>query len=364
MQQDTIRAGIVPYSWRSNDNPYQKLFADALEGAGVSVARMKCKRLFPIEEIRQSELQVVHMDWAHKFYGGRNRLFAQFKTMSFRRRLKALGSRKLVWTIHNLFRHEATMPSRREMSIRRWIASQCDALVALSNCAADQVRELLMPPDSVIVRVVPHGHYADVYPNEVSQAEARRHLGLEDVRRCVLFLGLLRRYKGVDLLIRAFSRVGKRGDALVIAGLPSFGFDVVELERMARDLCPEGCRILIKAQEVDDSDIQFYYNACDIVALPFRRVLNSGSVLLAMSFGKCVVSPRLGSIPEIACPDGYFGYDSGQTEGLAEALRDAMDQPDLHERGKASLAFARERYDWRDIGSRVRGLYEELLMHP
>jgi len=361
VEQEIIRAGIVPYSWRANDNPYQKLLADSLEGAGVSVARLECRRLFPIGEIRRADLDVVHMDWAHKFYGGRNRLFAWLKTASFHRRVKSLGRRKLVWTIHNMYRHGVADLGRREFAVRRWIVSQCAAIMALSEHSAALIREVYALPDDLPVYVIPHGHYIDVYPNEVSREEARRRLGLDRARRCVLFLGLLRRYKGVDLLIEAFSRVGEDGDVLVIVGRPSDDCDVAGLDRMAESMCPKGCRILFQPGEVEDKDIQLYFNASDVVALPFRRVLNSGTLLLAMSFGRCVVVPRLGSIPEIACPSGYFGYDAEDPNGLAEALRRALGHPELLERGRRCLEFVRRRYAWPGIGRRVRRLYEEVL---
>ena len=81
---------------------------------------------------------------------------------------------------------------------------------------------------------------------------------------------------------------------------------------------------MIRDTLVPDEELQLYFNACDLVALPFRQVLNSGSLLLAMSFGCPVVAPRLGSIPEVACPEGWFGYDAANPDGLRSALRAAL----------------------------------------
>jgi glycosyltransferase involved in cell wall biosynthesis len=119
-------------------------------------------------------------------------------------------------------------------------------------------------------------------------------------------------------------------------------------------------RIEIRDALVPDDELQVYFNACDVVALPFRKVLNSGSLLLAMSFGCPVAAPRLGSIPEVACPDAWFGYDADDAAGLRNAIESALaaaDRPDLRQR---VLDFTATRYDWRSVGKKAASLYGDI----
>jgi len=98
-----------------------------------------------------------------------------------------------------------------------------------------------------------------------------------------------------------------------------------------------------------------------VVALPFRDILNSGSLFLAMSFGRCVVAPRLGSIPEVVNSEGLFGYDVENENGLADALAAALSSNDLLSRGAVSKSHAQGNYSWGDIGHKVKSFYELLL---
>jgi glycosyltransferase involved in cell wall biosynthesis len=115
---------------------------------------------------------------------------------------------------------------------------------------------------------------------------------------------------------------------------------------------------------VEGDELQIYFNACDLVALPFRKVLNSGSLLLAMSFGCPVVAPRMGSIPEVACPDGWFGYDPNDAVGLPGAIRHAFACRDLLALRGAVRGFTAARYDWVTVGEKSRALYQAIVATP
>ena len=97
------------------------------------------------------------------------------------------------------------------------------------------------------------------------------------------------------------------------------------------------------------------------MALPFRQVLNSGSLLLAMSFGCPVVAPRLGSIPEVACPEGWFGYDPADPEGLGAALQAGLAIPSPTAVRGRILDFTAKRYDWSQVGRKAAALYAAIL---
>jgi beta-1,4-mannosyltransferase len=132
--------------------------------------------------------------------------------------------------------------------------------------------------------------------------------------------------------------------------------------RDRRALARPGVRIELTDAVVPDDELQLYFNACDVVALPFRQVLNSGSLLLAMSFGCPVVAPRLGSIPEVACPEGWHGYDPADPGGLAGALARALAAAGRAGLREHILAFTAARYDWDTRRGRRRSrLYRSIL---
>jgi glycosyltransferase involved in cell wall biosynthesis len=241
------------------------------------------------------------------------------------------------------------------------LIDECDGLIVLSLASAESLRATYGIGSRTQIAIIPHGHYAGVYPNEISRADARSRLQLSTDARVVLSLGRLQPYKGLEELIAAFADVAASHDVLLLAGGITSESYRDELERAVTTARLDASRVRILDAVVPDAELQIYFNACDLVALPFRRVLNSGSLLLAMSFGCPVVAPRLGSIPEVACPEGWFPYDPADANGLSEALRDALDCTDLARRRARVLEFTLATYDWYNVGRKASELYESII---
>jgi beta-1,4-mannosyltransferase len=351
-----IRAGIAPYSPK---DPYQILFREALESAGVEVVPVLDRRRVPVGEIKGAGVQVLHLDWPHGFYTGRTWYWEVAKRLAFRRSLRMLPPVKLVWTVHNLVMHDGGA-SRKEVEMIQHLIDHCSALRVMSAAAERLVRQTYRVPERTPVRIIPLGHHADFYPNQVGRAEARRRLGLADARRIVTFFGLLKPYKGLDQLLDVWPSVAGQDDVLVLAGAPA-SVSTVDLATMIERATAAGARVRLDARYIPEDEVQLYLNAADVVALPFRNILNSGSLLLAMSFGRCVVAPRMGSLPEVAEPDSYFSYDPLDAGGLRSALHEALACDDLPRRGQAAREYALRHYSWKEIGLKTRQLYEEVL---
>lgn len=313
----------------------------------------------PIHYALSHPIDILHMDWPHSFYVGRNRLVTGLKRLMYSLGLRKLRHHPLVWTAHNLTRHN--VETWGEIRMMQKLIDCCDGVMVMSHAAERALRDVYHVADSTRVAVIPHGHYIGAYPDDLSRGDARERLGIAPDARVVLLFGRIQEYKGVDLLIEAFAEIARAGDVLLVAGPADDARLVADLKNLGRDRCPDNTEVRLNAELIPADRLQEYFRACDLVVLPFRSILNSGSFMLAMSFGCCVVAPRLGSIPEIACPSGYFGYDAEDPNGLAEALRQALGHPELLERGRRCLEFVRRRYAWPGIGRRVRRLYEEVL---
>jgi len=97
-------------------------------------------------------------------------------------------------------------------------------------------------------------------------------------------------------------------------------------------------------------------NAADVVVLPFQDILTSGSALLAMSFGKPVIAPRMGCIPEALDRKGVFLYTHNEEEALLRAFQQAS-LADLAAMGKYNYRKAK-RFDWNEIAQKTCELYK------
>jgi len=353
-----MRVGHFPY--KPGGNPYQMLFADALEAAGIDVDRIPPFKAFPLHQALSRKIDLLQMDWPHDWYSGRNYLARKLKRVMYFHGLRKLRRFPCVWTAHNLITHDADDEGDEKKMIQS-LVDCCDGILVMSAAAKEQLEDKYKIRESSVVRIIPHGHYIDAYPNEISRTDARACLGLENSNRVVLSLGRILPYKGTGDLIASFCHIAGDGDVLVVAGPISDESLLKTLNDFADRSCPDGARVIIKPGFVADDHLQYYFGAADVVALPFKHVLNSGSLLLAMSFGRCAVAPRIGSIPEIASPQGYFGYDAENQDGLNNALAEALNSDDLLSNGALSKVYAQEHYSWCDIGQKAKSFYELLL---
>lgn len=353
-----MKVGYFPFS--PGCNPYQHLFASALEQAGVTVTRIPPHKLFPLQSAASYDIDLLQLDWPHDWYQGRNAWTRLLKRLMYRDGLRRLRRLPVVWTAHNLQAHDAADADHERRMIQA-LVDVCDGIIVLSNAAAELLCQEYRLAPKTQVQVVHHGHYMDAYPNTISREAARARLALPDHARVVLSLGRLQPYKGIEDLIAAFAGVASTGDVLMLAG-KSISTDYTrKLHALAEPLRAKALRVDIGDEEIPEYELQVYFNACDLVALPFRQVLNSGSLLLAMSFGCTVVAPRSGSIPEVAYGPAWLGYEPQQPDGLLEALRQAMAvAADRNLRDKV-MAFTRARYGWDIVGQRAVKMYHAIL---
>jgi beta-1,4-mannosyltransferase len=98
-------------------------------------------------------------------------------------------------------------------------------------------------------------------------------------------------------------------------------------------------------------------NAADIVVQPFKKIMTSGSVILAMSFGKPVIAPAIGCMPDILDNEGNFLYEPSDPNGLLKAMQLAL-EADLIKMGKHNFQLAKQ-YSWEGIAKGTAEIYRK-----
>jgi glycosyltransferase involved in cell wall biosynthesis len=341
------------------DNPYQDLLASGLVSLGVRVESVARTTLWLPAVLRGGRPDVLHLHAPDHFvvYSAaaalaRMRLAALAGQL---RLLRAAGTR-LVWTAHDVMNHEGRY-AHLDRACRTLTGAAADAVVV--HCAearAQVVSRFAIEAEKVFV--IPHGHYLDAYAaSGLDRDAARDALGLPRAPRVLLFLGNLRRHKGLGQLIEAFAALGRPGVRLVIAGQP-FTPDVGdEIADRVRGIGG----VDFRPGWVPAHDVGVYMRAADAVVCPFVSSLTSGSLMLAMSFGRACIAPRLGCIPEMLGPDGGIVYEPGGTGALLEALRTALDAgSELEAMGRRNRE-AVERHAWPTVAAATLKVYRWCL---
>jgi len=228
-----------------------------------------------------------------------------------------------------------------------------DEVIAHCNYAADLAREYFYRTDHM--HVVPHGNYIDAYPNLISRQDARRELDIPESAFVYLFVGNARPYKGIERLIQAFQNVADE--------------DCILLLMMRKGLNPEYGETIERLAEGDDKirvftspffateEFQFYMNASDVAVLPFVDVLTSGSAILALSFGKPILLPQIGCLPELVDETMGHLFNPKDKTGLETALREIRER-DLQAASHSALQRAKDLH-WDGIAEKIAPLYKK-----
>lgn len=262
---------------------------------------------------------VVHVHWPEAALNHRMALRAWAgprALLALLDRARARGAR-VMWTVHNLRAHDALRP-RLERQFWSRLMPRVDGWMSLSRSGRDAALERFPDLAGKPGWVVPHGHYRGAYPDTVSREEARARLGVALDAPVVAFVGQVRAYKNVPALVRAARALP--GVQLLVAGRVRSPALEAELRAEA-----EGAAVRLSFGHVPDDDLQLYLRAADLVVLPFREILNSGSAVLALSFDRPVLVPRLGALGEL---QGAVGGDWVRTfagELTPALLADALD---------------------------------------
>jgi glycosyltransferase involved in cell wall biosynthesis len=249
------------------------------------------------------------------------------------RRLARISPKtRRVLLCHNVDDHEGGL-FKRFLSLGAFLAA--DGF--LVHATDDRERLARIAPGKPVL-VLPHPVVAAPAP---PRAEARARLGVDGP--LVLFLGLVRPYKGVDLLLDAAPGiVAATGASIAVVGEV---FPDAEDLALRAQRSPVRDHILWRDEYVSEERMSLWLSACDIVVLPYRAISGSGIAARAIAAGRPMAAAAVGGLKDVVVP-GVTGelFASGNLAGLVEAVRVGL------ERGAAfyapGLAEAAERASW------------------
>lgn len=336
-------------------NPYLDLLDQALQGQGINV--LDTDVLYPTKawlRLNRHDIDVLHFQWLQGFYQNRRfgkslkRVIAFYQLLAY---AKHLGY-PIVWTMHNLYPHERPHP------ILDWVI--CKIMLTFTDAVfvhCNKAKRLLCEEFHYLkdVYITPHGHYIEAYPQHISKSTAREQLGIP--LNCLVFLHLggLRKYKGVPHLVHSFMSLNDPLAQLIIAGQDSRGYRVIDYLPASVKQDP---RIRMDISWISDNKVALYHFAADFVVSAFENILTSGSIMLALSFGRPVIAPALGCLPELVPPNAGFLYDPQDPEGLYKALQQSLHAP-LDAMGKCALEVATQ-YRWDMTAEIIASAYKEV----
>lgn len=242
--------------------------------------------------------------------------------------------------IHNMIPHEKRVGDK---PFSNYFIQSCSGYLTMTKQVNKDLEEFTSSQNKLIV---PHPVY-DTYGNSVSKEEAAKHLDLNAADKYILFFGLVRRYKGMDILLNALAdeRVRKLNIKLLVAGEfyeeRSFYDDLVQSLHIYNN-------VVIKSDFIPDEEVKYYFSMADLVVLPYRNATQSGVSSLAIHFDKPMIVSNFGGLPETVV-NGASGF---VTEADAVSIADAIvnyytkaDQDAM----KKQVEKEKQKYSWSNV---------------
>lgn len=205
------------------------------------------------------------------------------------RRVRKNKKTRIVAITDNVIPHEKR-PGDKPFT--RYFLNSCDAFITMSEKVLSDLRifEKEKPAKQVL-----HPLY-DNFGAAISQSEARKHLGISEDKKLLLFFGFIRPYKGLDLLLRALKEIKDPSIQLLVAG--EFYEDANTYKTLIDEL---GIRdkLILKTDFIPDSEVKYYLCAADIVVQPYKNATQSGVTPLSYHYEKPMIVTNVGGLPSL-----------------------------------------------------------------
>jgi glycosyltransferase involved in cell wall biosynthesis len=334
--------------------------ADPQDGFYKKVHRVVSAYFQLIAYAARTDATLFHILWHNKFP-----LFDRTVLTIY---YKALG-KKLIFTAHNVdtAERDGTSGPVTRASLRFMYRATDHIFVHTSKMKQQLQQQFAL--DGAKISVIPFGMNTVVPKSDITQAQARRRLGIGASERVALFFGNLAPYKGLEHLVRALAILKRECSIplkLLIAGnvknrrsRPYWN----EIRELIRQHDLHGW-IRAEARFIPDQDIELFFKSADVCVLPYAMIYQTGVLFLSYRFGTPVVATDVGSMREDIL-EGQTGFVCGPADpaALAQTLERYFDS-DLYaglDRARAEIsAHAESKYSWLGIASTISDVYRRL----
>ncbi len=251
------------------------------------------------------------------------------------RRLKKKGC-KVVSILDNVVPHEPHFFDRP--FTRYFLSGQSGCVVMCDEVAKD----LLAIRSDLPYTILPHPLYTH-FGEKMDRAEAERALGIRSGKKNLLFFGLIRQYKGLDILLEAFRQLGDDYQ-LIVAGEPYGSF---EPYRKIIDSLPGKDRITLITEYIPDNEVSKYFSAADVTVLPYRSATQSGISSISYHFEVPMIVTAVGGLTETVGGRGTGLVAAEATpESVLHEIRRYFGEEEVREQCIRNIRREKERLSW------------------
>lgn len=242
-----------------------------------------------------------------------------------------------------------------DIILTKYFTGSIDGAIVMSQTVLNDLRTFR---ETIPVKLSPHPLF-DNYGEAVGRKEALTALNLDPNDLYMLFFGFIRAYKGLDILIKAFSdeRLRNRSLRLIIAG--EFYEDDSPYRELIKTHNLEN-EIIFFDHFIKDNEVPLFFSAADLVVQPYKTATQSGVTQIAFYFEKPMLVTDVGGLREIV-QDGKCGYVvKPDQESIAAAIIDYFEN-NRKEEFTAGVKLEKEKFSWEKMTESILEVYKRCL---
>lgn len=270
---------------------------------------------------------------------------------SIARIIKQNRHTQVITILDNIVPHEGRPGDKL---LTRYFVKPIDGFIGMSASVLDDLNIF----DSDKPRLFSPHPVFDNFGQPIRREEALEKLDLDPGYRYILFFGLVREYKGLDIMIEAFAGARReiKNLKLIVAG--EFYTSPEPYKKQIRDLELEE-DIIMHPSFIPDNEVAKWFCASDIVAQPYKTATQSGVTQIGYHFNKPMLVSNVGGLSEII-PHGIGGYVVNPVASeVTEALYDFFTN-NRHDEFTAGIRSEKRKYSWKTMVKNVYLLSEQI----
>ena len=257
---------------------------------------------------------------------------------------------KVISILDNVVPHE---PRFFDTPLTKYFLTGSTGCVTLCEAVSEDL--LRIDPDARYT-VIQHPLYSH-FGEKKAREDAERKLGLQSGKKNILFFGLIRKYKGLDILLEAFGNLSEEYQ-LIIAGEPYGSFEPYQ---QIIDRLPGKERIYKNLKYIKDSEVTDYFSAADLAVLPYRSATQSGISSVSYHFEVPMIVTDVGGLKETIGDRGTgLVVSEGTPKAISEEIIRYFSDPSIAESCIDNIRLEKERLSWKGFAKRLTGFIEQL----
>ena len=299
-----------------------------------------------IKIIKKERIDILHMQWL------------SFSPLDYYFIKKAKRLCKIVFTIHDI---EAFDKHKYDKRYYHKIYSLVNQIIIQTENNIERFKILFPEISCNKLNLAYHGHFLD-FSTPKEKEDSRERLSIPKDKFVFLFFGQIKKVKGLDLLLNAFSRLLKDCNDvfLVIAG-NVWKNTFKPYQKIIDDNKING-NVMCNIGFIPDDEVCYYFSSADVCCLPYTELYQSGVIQLSYSYKKpAIVSDLPAFLTVVRDKKNGFVFENNNIHSLYEKMLEAYSCKSLSEMGDIGFEFVKQKYDWNIIAKKTIDIYQRAL---